>query len=69
MVMMMVVVVRRGNHLRLRRHRNCEAEDQNESSQKPFHAQIDENPLWRITRPYCPYPVLKTPWLYFCFWS
>jgi hypothetical protein len=40
-VVMMVMVVRRGNHLRLRRDRSREAEDQNEPCQKPFHVRID----------------------------
>ena len=37
MMVAMVVVICRSNHLRLRRDRSHEAEDQNESHQKLFH--------------------------------
>jgi hypothetical protein len=51
-VAMMVVVVGRGNHLRLRRDRSREAEDENEPCQKLFHARIDEDSCCGFTREY-----------------
>ena len=36
-MMVMMAVVNHHNHLRLRRIRNCEAENKNQSEQNPFH--------------------------------
>jgi hypothetical protein len=39
-VMVMMVVAYRDDHLRLRRIRYCEAEDENQSKQNLFHALV-----------------------------
>ncbi|MGA9070022.1 MAG: hypothetical protein WB424_07200 [Terracidiphilus sp.] len=44
MVMMMVVMVDDNHHLRLRRIRNCEAEEKSQTKQNLLHA-------FRMTRP------------------
>jgi hypothetical protein len=41
MMMVMVMMVRSSHHLRLRRDRSCEVEDEEESDQKPFHIELD----------------------------
>lgn len=48
---MVVMVVSRGHHLRLRRDRNRDAEDNNEPEQKLFHVGIDAHSTRRITKP------------------
>ena len=42
MVVVMMVMVYSRHHLRLRRDRNREAEDKNETNQKLLHALLDE---------------------------
>jgi hypothetical protein len=67
-VMMVVMVVSRSHHLRLRSDRSRGAEDNDEPEQKPFHIGIDAHSAGRITKPGTAPISLHTPWFCFCYW-
>jgi hypothetical protein len=68
-VMMMVMVVCSSHHLRLRRDRSGDAEDNDKSEEKPFHDRIDAEPPGRITKLCSQCIRVQTKQLYLGFWS